>query len=360
MNVRHPLAARPLLRWLAKSLLAAAVFAAPIAALAGVSVSVNIAPPPLPVYAQPVMPGPGYLWTPGYWRWSDDGYFWVPGTWALAPFTGALWTPGYWGWGGGHYVFHGGYWGPHIGFYGGINYGFGYTGVGFAGGYWRGGVFNYNRNVTNISNTTNIRNVYDKTVVNNTTINNRTSFNGGTGGVVARPLPAEQVAARDQHTAPTAAQQQHIQAASRDSSLRAAVNHGVPAIAAAPTPGAFGARGVVHANPASPQAQAATARAAQGKAVSLPARTAARAGSISSTTALRSHQFAPMHAATDRPSPARAAQLRAPRAAGHATAPHKAVSQLRPTRMHAPRLQPHPHPAPHHAAAPHRDREHQG
>ena len=41
---------------------------------------------------------------------------------------------------------------------GGINYGFGYTGVGYEGGYWRGREFYYNRSVTNI-NTTNITNV---------------------------------------------------------------------------------------------------------------------------------------------------------------------------------------------------------
>ena len=35
--------------------------------------------------------------------------------------------------------------GPHIGYYGGINYGFGYFGTGFYGGYWNGGRFWYNR-----------------------------------------------------------------------------------------------------------------------------------------------------------------------------------------------------------------------
>lgn len=352
MNMRQSLAARPSLRWLAKCLLAAAVFAAPIAAMAGVFVSVNIAPPPLPVYAQPAIPGPGYLWTPGYWRWSDDGYFWVPGTWALAPFAGALWTPGYWGWGGGYYAFHAGYWGPHIGFYGGINYGFGYTGVGFAGGYWRGGFFNYNRNVTNIGNSANIRNVYNKTVVNNTTINNRTSFNGGTGGVFARPSPAEQLASRDVHTPPTAMQQQHIQAASRDIALRAAVNHGSPAIAATPTPGAFSARGVVRANPASAQVQAQTAHAAQARAINPPPRAAGRSNSAGSVTAMRSRQFAPGHGSTNRGASGQAARMRN----ANAMMPHNTISQARLARMPAPRQQ--PHTAPHHPAAPHRDGEH--
>ena len=96
------------------------------------------------------------------------------------PQVGVLWTPGYWGWGGGPYLFHAGYWGPHIGFYGGVNYGFGYGGVGYEGGYWNHGSFAYNRSVNNVSNVS-VTNVYNKTVINNTTVN-RTSFNGGTGG----------------------------------------------------------------------------------------------------------------------------------------------------------------------------------
>ena len=99
-----------------------------------VGVAVHIGPPALPVYEQPICPGAGYLWTPGYWAYGPDGYYWVPGTWVMAPSVGLLWTPGYWGWGGGGYFFHAGYWGPHVGFYGGINYGFGYGGVGFVGG----------------------------------------------------------------------------------------------------------------------------------------------------------------------------------------------------------------------------------
>ena len=44
-----------------------------------VGVAVTIAPPELPVYEQPICPGDGYLWTPGYWAYGDDGYFWVTG-----------------------------------------------------------------------------------------------------------------------------------------------------------------------------------------------------------------------------------------------------------------------------------------
>jgi hypothetical protein len=86
------------------------------------------APPPLPEYEQPICPGEGYIWTPGYWYWGSEGYYWVPGAWVFAPYEGALWTPGYWGFIGGRYGWHRGFWGLHVGYYGGIDYGYGYTG----------------------------------------------------------------------------------------------------------------------------------------------------------------------------------------------------------------------------------------
>ena len=69
-------------------------------AAAQVVIQVGFAPPPLPVYAQPICPGDGYMWTPGYWSWDPDAgdYYWVPGTWILAPQVGYFWTPGWWGW----------------------------------------------------------------------------------------------------------------------------------------------------------------------------------------------------------------------------------------------------------------------
>jgi len=216
------------------------------ASFAQVFISVRIGPPALPIYAQPICPGPGYMWTPGYWAWNDDGgYYWVPGTWVMAP-VGMYWTPGYWGWGGGFYVWHVGYWGPHIGFYGGINYGFGYGGVGFAGGEWRGGGFYYNRSVTNVS-VTNVTNVYNKTViVNNTTVNN-VSYNGGTGGVQAQPTAAEKAAMNEPHTAPLTTQTQHQTLASQNKQNFASVNQGKPAIAATAKAGDFSSHSVVAA-----------------------------------------------------------------------------------------------------------------
>ena len=220
------------------------IAAIPTPAHAGVYVSVNIAPPILPIYEQPMIPGDGYLWTPGYWAWSGDGYYWVPGAWVLPPFVGGLWTPGYWGWGDGVYIFHRGYWGRHVGFYGGINYGYGYGGNGYEGGYWRGGGFYYNRSVNRVSG--NIRNVYNRTVVNNTRIiNNRTSFNGGPRGIAARATPQQAAWGREQHTAPVAAQLRQRDMASHTQSLRASVNHGAPQARIADQGNAMRAAGAV-------------------------------------------------------------------------------------------------------------------
>ena len=213
-----------------------------------VAISVNFGPPAIPVYEQPICPGDGYIWTPGYWAYDDDdGYYWVPGTWVEAPEPGYLWTPGWWGWGGSAFLWHAGYWGPHVGFYGGINYGFGYGGVGFVGGRWNGGVFAYNTAVMHV-NTTVIHNTYvDRTVINNVTVNNHVSYNGGTGGVSARATSAELAAEHEHHIAPTSMQTQHEHAASTNRALLASENHGRPAIAATARPGEFSGHGVVAA-----------------------------------------------------------------------------------------------------------------
>ena len=158
-------------RWLLLALLVSLI---PASSYAGVFISVGFAPPPLVAYDQPPCPEPGLMWTPGYWAYGADGYYWVPGAWVPAPYEGALWTPGYWGFSTGAYLWHPGYWGPHVGYYGGVNYGFGYMGVGFVGGAWRGRVFAYNTAVVHV-NTVVVRNVYvDRTIVErNTIVNDR-------------------------------------------------------------------------------------------------------------------------------------------------------------------------------------------
>lgn len=226
----------------------------------GVGISVGVPPPPLPVYVQPAIPAPGYIWVPGYWAYGDGGYFWVPGTWILPPYVGALWTPGYWGWSGGVYVFHGGYWGPHVGFYGGINYGFGYTGVGYVGGYWHNGGFYYNRSVNHIDNV-HITNVYNRTV-NHVTVN-RASFNGGQGGIAARPSAQEMSFARERHVAPLTAQEHQRMLASQNQAMRASFNHGAPPIAATARPGAFNGQGAGTAHGVASSTFAPAAAAAQ-------------------------------------------------------------------------------------------------
>jgi hypothetical protein len=245
-----------LLRHLRLLMLAVAMLGLSTTATGAVFLSVAIAPPALPVYAQPICPGPGYIWVPGYWGYGPEGYYWVPGTWVISPYVGALWTPGYWGWANGLYVWHAGYWGPTVGFYGGVNYGFGYFGVGYAGGYWREGSFYYNRSVSNV-NVNVVRNTYNTTVVNNTNIN-RVSYNGGAGGINAQPTAAEQAAMRQRHTQATPAQLRHEQASSTNRAMLASVNQGRPSIAATPRAGAFGhanavaAEGAVARNPGGP------------------------------------------------------------------------------------------------------------
>src|SRR5712692_6532159 len=229
-------------RFMCSLLLAVGLLTTPVQSHAQVAVgiSIRVGPPALPVYVQPICPGPGYIWVPGYWAYGPGGYFWVPGTWAEPPEVGLLWTPGYWEWEDSFYNWHAGYWGPEVGYYGGINYGFGYTGVGFFGGYWRGGTYYYNRSVTNVDVTV-VHNTYNTTVINNTT--NRVSFNGGRGGTTARPTSQEQAATHQRHFAMTSEQTQHQQAASSNRTLLASVNHGRPEVAATPRPGQFNGRG---------------------------------------------------------------------------------------------------------------------
>jgi hypothetical protein len=216
--------------------LAFATLAPPTIASAQVSVGLNItlAPPPLPIYAQPPLPAPGYLWTPGYWAYGPAGYYWVPGTWVQPPAVGLLWTPGYWGWAGGFYGWHVGYWGPHVGFYGGVNYGFGYTGVGFVGGVWDHGVFRFNP----------AGHLPPRGVL--------VSFNGGVGGIRAQPTQRELAFANERHFGPTGEQAQHEHAAAGNHALLASVNHNHPPIGATARPGEFKGPGVVAARQGAP------------------------------------------------------------------------------------------------------------
>lgn len=177
------------------------------------------APPPLPVYQQPAVPGDGYMWVPGYWARNVYGFYWVPGAWVIAPYTGALWTPGYWAFDGGWYRWHPGYWGPHVGFYGGINYGFGYLGFGYVGGYWNNSRFYYNRSITTV-NVTRVKYVYERRVDVRDYDRNRISYHGGPRGIQRGPSPQELAARNEQHRPPTRAQHDHAIWAGNDRGQR--------------------------------------------------------------------------------------------------------------------------------------------
>ena len=85
-HIRRSLKCFGVFSWLLLTATLLATLTTSSAVSAQVVLSVTIAPPALPVYAQPVCPGEGYIWTPGYWSYSDDGgYFWVPGTWVEHP-----------------------------------------------------------------------------------------------------------------------------------------------------------------------------------------------------------------------------------------------------------------------------------
>jgi hypothetical protein len=182
-------------------------------------------PPAIPEYSQPECPGENYFWTPGYWNHAGAGYYWVPGAWVIAPYVGALWTPPYWGYSDNRYLLHAGFWGTHIGFYGGINYGFGYTGRGYYGAYWNGGTVYYNRNVTNV-NVTVVHNVYNYRAPVNTS--NRIGYNGGRGGIQAQPVPSELAARREQRMPQVPAQVQHAREAGTNRAQFDSVNRGRP------------------------------------------------------------------------------------------------------------------------------------
>ena len=173
---------------------------------------------------------------------------------------------------GNAYVYHQGYWGEQVGFYGGVNYGYGYPGHGYEGGHWDHNQYYYNQSVNNV-NTTVVHNVYNTTnttvinnnttVINNTTNVTRVSYNGGNGGVEARATPEEESVAQAHHIPPVAAQAAHVQAARSNPQLRVSANQGKPPIAATSKPGAFTEAGVVeakeggtvHTAPAQPQNQ---------------------------------------------------------------------------------------------------------
>ena len=217
-----------------RAVLALAMLLPPVAQ-SQVSLQITIAPPPLPVYVQPQVPGEGYIWTPGYWAWSPDegDYYWVPGTWVRAPHTGDLWTPGYWAFDNVAYVWRVGYWGRSVGYYGGLNYGHGYTGSGYQGGHWDQGHFLYNRAASNVDSSS-ARHAYQTRVVIHAPAS-RASFHDG---------PQRQQPTRPNRGAgPTVDQIRHEHQALTTPAQRASSSRGVPPVAATRRPSEFASPG---------------------------------------------------------------------------------------------------------------------
>lgn len=53
-----------------------------------------IAPPPPRVVVAP-RPRAGWIWSPGYWRWTGRAYVWIDGIW-LAERRGYMYVPSHW------------------------------------------------------------------------------------------------------------------------------------------------------------------------------------------------------------------------------------------------------------------------
>jgi hypothetical protein len=73
-------------------------------------VVVTQAPPAVRVETQTVIPGPGYVWTPGYWRWTGTDYVWVSGSWVMPPQPTAVWVRGHWAHTTGGWMWVAGHW----------------------------------------------------------------------------------------------------------------------------------------------------------------------------------------------------------------------------------------------------------
>lgn len=205
---------------------------------------VNVAPPPLPSYEQSAIPANGYVWVPGFWAWREavPDYFWVPGTWVQPPQHGLLWTPPYWSRVDGGYSFHAGYWAEQVGFYGGIDYGYGYPGDGYQGGRWEKDAFSYNRAVNDLGSL-DIANVYDAAVAADNRAS-RVSFNGGSKGTRARPASQQEALAASRHVGPTEEQRRHFEMAAKDRSLYSRLNNSEPGVAATRRAGVLDGPGV--------------------------------------------------------------------------------------------------------------------
>jgi len=73
-------------------------------AFAKFHVYVGFGPPTAVVETPPPTPGPGYVWTPGYYYWNGSTYEWVHGLWTLPPHHYHHYVAGVWA--HGHHGYH--------------------------------------------------------------------------------------------------------------------------------------------------------------------------------------------------------------------------------------------------------------
>jgi hypothetical protein len=88
--------------------MAASAVTAPTIASAGVSVDIEVAPPPVRIETVPA-PRVGYVWAPGYWEWRGHEHVWVDGRW-IGERKGYHWVPDRWEPHGSRYHYEPGHW----------------------------------------------------------------------------------------------------------------------------------------------------------------------------------------------------------------------------------------------------------
>ncbi len=67
-------------------------------------------PPPPRYGVMGYAPGPGYVWTEGFYDLRGSNWVWVPGAWRRPPRRGRVWVSPNWVRAGRGWRFHRGYW----------------------------------------------------------------------------------------------------------------------------------------------------------------------------------------------------------------------------------------------------------
>jgi hypothetical protein len=70
----------------------------------------RVGPPPPRYGVMGYAPGPGYVWTDGYYDYRGGRYNWVQGNWRRPPRSRSQWVPGQWTPHNRGYRFRRGYW----------------------------------------------------------------------------------------------------------------------------------------------------------------------------------------------------------------------------------------------------------